>query len=186
MLLQGFWVDFLFFWKFRYFGKGGASPEEKADFERLIAAMTKVDFAAIISDFIPNLTFLTKLQGYNRIFKGIRDDAVRIGGKMLEVEKHRERAKERQGSNVDQDQYVPDFVDMLSEEPLDDGKPLPNEQLTLVVLVRTDPTLFSLFSGPNHSHLTRKNNQPKNQPRQIELTTEPNSASHFVTTHPLM
>ncbi|KAG0599533.1 hypothetical protein M758_12G159400 [Ceratodon purpureus] len=116
----------------RYFGKGGASQEEKADFERLIAAMTRVDFAAVISDFIPNLTFLTKLQGYNKIFKGIRDDAIRIGGKMLEVEKHRERAKER-GSN-DQDEYVPDFVDMLSEEPLDGGKPLPDEQLTLVLL----------------------------------------------------
>jgi hypothetical protein len=30
---------------------------------------------------------------------------------------------------------VPDFVDMLSEEPLDDGKPLSDEHLTLVLLV---------------------------------------------------
>jgi len=99
--------------------------------------MTRVDFAAVISDFIPSLTFLTKLQGYNRIFKGIRDSAIRIGGKMLEVEKHRERAKERElQSNTNGAEYVPDFVDMLSKEPLDGGKPLPDNELILVLLVR--------------------------------------------------
>ena len=97
--------------------------------------MTRVNFAAVISDFIPNLTFLTKLQGYNKIFKGIHDEAIRIGGKMMEVKKHREQAKERK-SLGNQDEYVPDFVDMLSEEPLDGGKPLPDDQVTLVLLVR--------------------------------------------------
>lgn len=145
-LLEFALFEFFVLLMIRYFGKGGASQEEKADFERLIAAMTRVDFAAVISDFIPYLSPLTRLQGYNRIFKGIRDDAVRIGGKMLEVEKHRERAKQR-GSN-DHSQYVPDFVDMLSEEPLDGGKPLPDEQLTLVLLVRIKhPLSFLTFTS---------------------------------------
>lgn len=135
-----FFKDFEFlsifgFFGNRYFGKGGASQEEKEDFEGLIFQMTRVGFSAVISDFIPNLTFLTKLQGYNRIFKGIRDNAIRIGGKMLEVEKHRERAKERELSNT-HEEYMPDFVDVLSKEPLDDGKPLPDNELTLILLVR--------------------------------------------------
>jgi hypothetical protein len=100
----------------------------------LIKALTRVDFAAVISDFIPNLTFLTKLQGYHKIFKDIRKDAVRIGGKMLEVEKHRALAQERASTNNQAD-YVPDFVDMLSEEPLDDGKPLSDEHLLVLKIL---------------------------------------------------
>jgi hypothetical protein len=53
----------------------------------------------------------------------------------FEVEKHRQRAEERKKGHIDED-YVPDFVDVLLEAPLENGNPLPTSDLILVLMVR--------------------------------------------------
>jgi hypothetical protein len=54
-----------------------------------------------------------------------------IAGRMLEIEKHREDAKERRGD----ESYVPDFVDLLLRTPLENGKALPHRNLILILMV---------------------------------------------------
>lgn len=113
-------------------GNGDACQEERKEMEHLFATWLSVSITAAISDFIPNVSFLTTLQGKKTVFKDLRDDALRLVGKMVELENHKERAKKRE----DDEHYVPDFVDMISAEPLDNGKPLPDTTLTLIVMVR--------------------------------------------------
>ena len=90
----------------------------------------------VISDFVPSLSFLTKLQGIESLFKDQIEHALRVVSKMTELENHRERAKERALRGVDED-YIPDFVDIILAAPLDDGKPVPDRLLKLMLLVRS-------------------------------------------------
>jgi len=96
--------------------------------------MVRVASSANIGDFIPSLSFVSKLQGSHKKFEKIRDDILRIVGKVMDLEKHRERAKERLG---DDDSYVPDFVDIFSMAPLvDKTEPLPDRIQALLTFVR--------------------------------------------------
>jgi len=62
---------------------------------QLFLTLLKVSMCTVLGDFIPNLSFVAKLQSTDQFFESLRDDAVRIVGKMMELEKHRERVKER-------------------------------------------------------------------------------------------
>lgn len=77
----------------RYFGSGGASQEERNEIHHLFLNLLKVSMVAVIGDFFPSLNFLTILHGTDRVFKDLRADALRVVGKMMELEKHRERPK---------------------------------------------------------------------------------------------
>ena len=90
----------------------------------------------VISDYIPSMSFLEKLQGKERLLIEQCDDAIRVVNKMMELEKHRERAKEG-GHGDGSEDYVPDVVDMMTAEPLDGGKPLPERTMALFLLVRS-------------------------------------------------
>jgi hypothetical protein len=49
---------------YRYFGDGAESKKEKEDFELMIARTFDLIGAFIVSDFVPYLAFVTKLQGW--------------------------------------------------------------------------------------------------------------------------
>jgi len=108
--------------------------------QQLFMTMMRLSMSPDIGDFIPSLSFLAKLQGKHKLLESLRDDALRIVGKMMELENHRERAKQRLG---DDDSYVPDFVDVISAAPLVDGtQPLPDRIQTLMIFVRPQVNLY--------------------------------------------
>ena len=71
-----------------------------------------------ISEFVLYLAFVTKLQGFQKKLEEHREFIFAIAGRMLEIEKHRQMAKERRGDEG----YVADFVDVLLQTRLKDGK----------------------------------------------------------------
>ena len=93
----------------------------------------------VISDFVPYLAFVTTLQGVRQKMEGLRDFMMVFAHKMFELESHKQRAKER-ASGLQSDgttTYVPDFVDLLLQAPLEDGDILPDKNLNQNLLVRT-------------------------------------------------
>ena len=55
-----------------------------------------------------------------------------MAGKIIEVNKHKQRAQEA----TKDERYVPDMVDVLLKAPLDDtGKPLSDGEITSLLLV---------------------------------------------------
>ena len=93
--------------------------------------------AFIISDYVPWLSFVTKLQGWHSEFEDTRQCLFSFLSEMCELEKHREQAKVRLEKN-DED-YVPDFVDLLSTIPQEDGKTLPDNEILMNLGVRVWP-----------------------------------------------
>jgi len=117
----------------RYFGSGGASQQERDDIQELFLMVLRVlSTSAIIGDFIPSLRFVAKITGTTKKLEDLRDETLRITSKMMDLDSHRERAKERQ---ADDDSYVPDFVDLISTAPLqEDGtQPLSDRIQTLII-----------------------------------------------------
>lgn len=102
----------------------------------MIARTFDLSGAFIISDFVPYLAFLTKWQGWQKKMEDLRDCTYDIADRMLEIKKHRERAKEQTTSGEHND-HVPNFLDVLLQTPLEDGQVLPDKNLTMVLMVRT-------------------------------------------------
>nr|AHI15940.1 flavonoid 3'-hydroxylase [Pohlia nutans] len=121
--------------KKRFFGKGpDINQEQKKDFERLIYRIYDEASAFLISDYIPYLQFVTELQGWTSRFKDIRNELTStLLPRIFEVEKHKQRAKERELSGDSDSDYVPDFVDLLVGAPLDDGKPLSDNDISMML-----------------------------------------------------
>jgi hypothetical protein len=97
--------------------------------------------AFIISDYVPYLSFITKLQGWQKTFEESRDLRDRVSKKICDIEGHKERAKER--GNNDKD-YVPDFVDVLLTTPFDDGQPLSDKLVSILVTVSMFITIVDI------------------------------------------
>ena len=104
--------------------------EEKEEISQLFVTVLMIP---VISDYVPSLNFLTKLQGKERLLKDHCDEILRVVGKVTELEKHRAKERALRGSQED---YVADFVDMITAAPLDDGKPLPDRRISMLLLVR--------------------------------------------------
>ena len=98
--------------------------------------------AFIISDYAPWLSFVTKLQGWHSEFEDIRQFMISFLSEMCEFEKNREQAKVRLEKN-DED-FVPDFVELLCTIPQEDGKTLPDNEILQTLMVRIWPDSFSL------------------------------------------
>ena len=111
--------------------------EKKKDLEAAVHRLSAGFSAFIISDYVPWLSFVTKLQGWHSEFEDIRQCQFSFLNVMCELEKHREQAKVRLEKN-DED-YVPDFVDLLSAISQEDGKTLPDNEILLNLNVRTWP-----------------------------------------------
>jgi hypothetical protein len=88
--------------------------------------------AIVISDYVPCLRFITRLQGWEAYLLGLQRRGRQMVVKIIDVEKHKQRAVDvaKDGS------YVPDMVDVLLKAPLDDGgKPLSDGEIASLLLV---------------------------------------------------
>ena len=99
--------------------------------ERNLAAASSL----IISDYMPYLWFIPKLQGLPSKFQKVCDSKEQVARKIVDIEGHRERAKLREFNPNNEAEYVPDFVDILLAAQFEDGKPLPDLVVTMLVLV---------------------------------------------------
>lgn len=123
----------LLHFKFRYFGSTGVAYEQRlSDFEELMRRLFAAFGNIMISDFIPYMSFIPKLQGWVSEIRAIRAFSVKLMGDIMQVDKHRERA---QKTDTDS-QYVPDFVDVLLKAPLD-GELLQDRDIISLINVRT-------------------------------------------------
>lgn len=104
----------------------------------------------IISDYVPYLWFIPKLQGWPSKFQKVCDFKEQVARKIVDIEGHRERVKLRESTTFNEAEYVPDFVDVLLAAPFQDGKPLPDLVITKLILVsimslETPTSLFFFF-----------------------------------------
>ena len=93
----------------------------------------------VISDFVPYLSFVTKLQGHVTKFAKVVDFSEKLTEKIFDLDSHRERYKERKNDPS----YVPDLEDVLLETPLDDGRHLPDKDLLKILQVHYSTTRVS-------------------------------------------
>jgi hypothetical protein len=107
--------------------------EEKRDYDDVLRRVFDAHGTEIISDYVPQLSFITKLQGWVPYLTDLRNRGRAVIGKIIEVEKHKERAA-HMAADKDEN-YVPDFVDVLLKAPLEDGKPLPDADIASLLLV---------------------------------------------------
>lgn len=123
----------------RYFGneddneaQNKVKKKEKENFDQFMKRFLAIFGTFIISDSVPYLGFVTKLQGWPKKFEELQYFINGFADKMFELEKHRQGATERQKGGNDE-AYVPDMVDVLLQTPLDSGQIIADESLTLIL-----------------------------------------------------
>jgi hypothetical protein len=131
----------------RYYGHRAEDQQGKEDLEEMINRTHRATATFIISDYVPFLSFIPKLQGYHSEFKRIYEFETSVTNKVFEVEKHRERAKERLQGHNDEADYVPDFVDVLLASPLGGGEPLSDRSIVTALTVINPEQVQSLSSS---------------------------------------
>ncbi|XP_024380069.1 cytochrome P450 703A2 isoform X2 [Physcomitrium patens] len=117
----------------RYFGNGEESPEEKEEkqgFEKFYKRIFEAVGTFIIDDYVPYLSFITKLQGWIPRLWDIRHFSDSISVKIADLDKHRQRALDRNRG----EEYVPDFVDVLLTTKMENGEPLPDKNIKMVLM----------------------------------------------------
>lgn len=117
----------------RYFGNDEGNLEqeqERKEFEKFYEHIFWALGTFIIDDYIPYLSFITTLQGWIPRLKEIRQFSDDIGAKLADLDKHRQRAQDRK---IGED-YVPDFVDVLLTAKMEDGKPLPDMNIKMILM----------------------------------------------------
>ena len=112
--------------------------QEKEDLERLIDEHLALMSKFAISDYVPWLSFVPRLQGLHSALKEYNNFRKGVAGRIFEVEKHRERAKERQQLHKeDLPNYEPDFVDLLLAAAQDNNGELLSDQELISFLMVT-------------------------------------------------
>jgi hypothetical protein len=87
----------------------------------------------VLSDFIPYMAFLTKLQGKPQLYRKTREIVLEMMSKMVRFDERKKLHKE--GGNTGKPE---DFVDVLLSSTLADGEtPLPDEICLLLLMVRS-------------------------------------------------
>jgi hypothetical protein len=118
----------------RFYGPD-QNQKEKEEFELMTSGLLDAMGSFVISDYLPNLWFIARLQGWEKKFESVRARSTRVSEKLFEVEKHRERAlKERESGHIDEN-YVPDFVDVFLTKPLEGEKLCSDEDIILLLKV---------------------------------------------------
>lgn len=122
----------------RYYGEGVKDQREKEELEQLIEVTVAWFSKIIISDFVPSLSFITKLQGIYSQLEEFHKFDKEVVDRIFDLQKHRERAQERlqQQHHDEEEEYVADFVDVLLAAPLEDGKRLPDTDISTILSVR--------------------------------------------------
>lgn len=116
----------------RYYGTGAEIPEKKEEFQGMVKSRTRAAGTFVISDFIPSLTFIAKLQGLPKRFRESHESAKAQMESVLDVEEHRKNAIARASVDI-KSEYSPDFVDVLLKAPLDDGQPLADSDIKFLL-----------------------------------------------------
>jgi len=98
----------------------------------MIARTFELSGAFIIGDFVPYLRFLTKWQGWQVKMEALRECIYAFGSQMMDIDLHRQRALTPPKAEAN---YVPDFVDVLLQSPLEDGGVLQDKNLIMVLMV---------------------------------------------------
>ena len=131
---------------YRFFGAEVKDEQEKEDLEQLIDKHLFLGSKFAISDYVPWLSFVPRLQGLHSALKEFTNFRKGVTGRMFEVEKHRERAKERQQLHKeDLTNYVPDFVDLLLASPQDNAEPLSDQELVSLLMVTSCHISINIF-----------------------------------------
>lgn len=137
----------------RFYGPD-QDQQEKEEFELMISGILKILGSFVISDYIPNLWFITRLQGWEKKFESVRALSTRVSENMFQVEQHRERAAKERESGHDDQNYVPDFVDVFLTKPLDGEKLCPDEDIILHLKVTLIIGYYTFISSnlqtPSH------------------------------------
>lgn len=125
-------------WIYRFFGAEVKDEQEKEDLERLVDNQLLFLSKFVISDYVPWLSFVPRLQGLYAAFEEFSNFRKGVTCRIFEVEKHRERAKERQHLHKEGlTNYVPDFVDLLLASPQDNMDLLSDQDLVAFLTVTT-------------------------------------------------
>ncbi|KAG0623062.1 hypothetical protein M758_3G146400 [Ceratodon purpureus] len=106
-----------------YYGNKANSYQEEVEkeFEQFLQDRLYYITAPVISDYVPWLRFFSEtMQGWRSKMEAYRDREMSLFGKILELEKHRKRAAKGEADAS----YIPDFVDVMMEAPVDNGKVL--------------------------------------------------------------
>ena len=141
-------------WIYRFFGAEVKDEQEKEDLERLIDDFLFFLSKFVISDYVPWLSFVPRLQGLYARLKEFSNFRKRVAGRMFEVEKHRERAKERQQLHKEGlTNYVPDFVDLLLASPQDNTELLSDQDIVAFLTVMTSHiSIYHIFCASTDDH----------------------------------
>ncbi|KAG0606757.1 hypothetical protein M758_9G164800 [Ceratodon purpureus] len=108
----------------RFYGNG-----DNQDIGNMISSLFKLFGAVVISDFVPYLSFVTRLQGHATKFAEVRDFSVKLTEKIFDLDNHRKLYKQRRNDP----NYVPDLEDVILETPLDDGTVLPDKDILMIL-----------------------------------------------------
>lgn len=113
----------------RFFGTNSEhNQQETKDFQTMIAGFLEIFGAFLISDFIPYLKFVTKLQGWERRMLEVRDVVFGVCANMMELKTRRQHLKEDNNNDKEQD-----FLNLLLS--LEDKDALSDDILMQVLVV---------------------------------------------------
>ena len=113
------------------FNANGAEYEAgMEELNEMIMATARIGGSLIVSDYVPWLSFIPKLQGWPQLLRNQRHSTRSIATRLFELEKHWEHARELQIQGMMNDSndknsvssHVPDFIDVLLQTPSNNGK----------------------------------------------------------------
>jgi len=93
----------------RYVGNSGDSKKQQEDFGALLSRSFEIVNTFIISDFVPSLSFVTKLQGWPKKLEALQNWTYAVADGMIAMEKHRQRA-DLDNETFTGENYVPDIL----------------------------------------------------------------------------
>lgn len=106
--------------------------EGAREFERVTAMMFAQAGDVVLSDFIPYMAFLTKLQGKPKLYRKTREIVLEMMRSVTNFDDRKKIHKEGRSTGKPED-----FVDVLLNSTLADGEtPLPDDICLLLVMVR--------------------------------------------------
>ncbi|KAG0623065.1 hypothetical protein M758_3G146600 [Ceratodon purpureus] len=122
-----------------YYGRKANSYQEEIEkeFEQVLKDRVHYLTAPVISDYVPWLRFFSEtMQGWRSKMEAHRDRELSLFGKILELDKRRKRAAKGEADAS----YIPDFVDIMMEAPVDNGKVLDDKFIIKQAVVRSTVT----------------------------------------------
>lgn len=147
-----------YFVSHRLFVEGEESNVEDA---KRYQKILKIHFSSyaifVVSDYIPCLRFITKLQGIRGKFQQIADKIHKKMDEIIDINGHERR---RIDANHKQDaDRKKDFVDLLLETTSHDGKgTLDHETVRGVVMVNLIIKTLALMYRSQRTHITKQHN----------------------------